>query len=295
MTAPPDAIPTTDRRALAAWRLGASPHRVIVPNGAVYAGDFADLWTRHGALVYDLRNRGASAAVSDPAELAGGVRHDLTDLEAVRAAAGIEQAVLVGHSYVAELVLHYAAAHPDRVAGVISLGPTGYAVGRGGPPPPDEVAVDVLARLTEFMRTPYPGDDEARCRAAWALLAPLYVADPVHAPRIEAWGRCEQANERASLAYWLRYVEPSLRAASVSAAHLARITCPVLVVHGDRDRSAPYAAGQAWVAHLPNARLLTVRGAAHAPWIEAPGTVVPALRRFLDGEWPADAVRLSAS
>jgi pimeloyl-ACP methyl ester carboxylesterase len=284
MTAPTETITVTDGRTLAAWRLGPVPHRVIVPNGAGYAADFADLWARHGALIYDLRNRGASAAVSDPAELAAGVRHDLADLEAVRAAAGLDRMTLVAHSYVAELILHYAAAHPDRVDRIVAMGPSGYAVGHGGPPPPDEVAVDVLARLTEFMRTPFPGDDEARCRAAWKLLAPLYVVDPAHAPRIEAWSRCGEANERAFLGYWLRYLEPSLRAATVAADALARITCPVLVVHGDRDRSAPYAAGKAWAAALPNARLLTVRGAAHAPWIEAPGVVEPVLRRFLDGE-----------
>jgi pimeloyl-ACP methyl ester carboxylesterase len=69
----------------------------------------------------------------------------------------------------------------------------------------------------------------------------------------------------------------------------------VLVVHGDRDRSAPYAAGQTWAARLPNARLLTVSGTAHAPWIEAPGVVLPALQRFLDGEWPAGATRVVAA
>jgi pimeloyl-ACP methyl ester carboxylesterase len=201
---------------------------------------------------------------------------------------------LVAHSYVAELILHYAAAHPDRVDRIVAIGPSGYAVGHGGPPPPDEVAVDVFARLTQFMRTPFPGDDEARCRAAWKLLAPLYVADPVHVPRIEAWGRCDQANERAFMGYWMRYVEPSLRTASVAAADLARVTCPVLVVHGDRDRSAPYQGGQAWAAALPNARLLTVSGTAHAPWIEAPNVVQAALGRFLDGDWPADAVRFDS-
>jgi pimeloyl-ACP methyl ester carboxylesterase len=80
----------------------------------------------------------------------------------------------------------------------------------------------------------------------------------------------------------------------VAAADLARVACPVLVVHGDRDRSAPYKGGQAWTAALPDARLLTVSGAAHAPWIEAPGVVQPALGRFLDGEWPAGAVRVAS-
>lgn len=79
----------------------------------------------------------------------------------------------------------------------------------------------------------------------------------------------------------------------VADAALRGITCPVLVVHGDRDRSAPYAAGRAWAERLPNARLLTVAGAAHAPWIEAPDKVVSAIDEFLDGGWPTAAERVA--
>lgn len=64
------------------------------------------------------------------------------------------------------------------------------------------------------------------------------------------------------------------------------MTGPVLVVHGTADRSAAYEGGKAWARRLPNARLLTVEGAAHAPWIERPA-VVAAIAEFLDGAWPA--------
>jgi pimeloyl-ACP methyl ester carboxylesterase len=71
----------------------------------------------------------------------------------------------------------------------------------------------------------------------------------------------------------------------------ARASMPVLTVHGRRDRSAPYGGGQDWAAALPNARLLTVDGAGHAPWIEAPD-VLDAVTTFLDGSWPASAERV---
>jgi hypothetical protein len=45
-----------------------------------------------------------------------------------------------------------------------------------------------------------------------------------------------------------------------------------------------------WAAHLPNGRLLTVRGAAHMPWVDAASVVYPALDRFLGGVWPLGAV-----
>jgi len=45
---------------------------------------------------------------------------------------------------------------------------------------------------------------------------------------------------------------------------------------------------------LPNARLLTVENAAHAPWIEAPDKVFGAIDTFLDGTWPEAAEKLTS-
>jgi 2-hydroxy-6-oxonona-2,4-dienedioate hydrolase len=61
---------------------------------------------------------------------------------------------------------------------------------------------------------------------------------------------------------------------------------PVLTIHGRKDRSAPYGGGQDWVSRLPDARLLTVENAGHAPWIEQPATVFGAIATFLSGRWP---------
>ena len=71
----------------------------------------------------------------------------------------------------------------------------------------------------------------------------------------------------------------------------AALRIPVLTIHGTQDRNAPYGGGREWVAHLPEARLLTVRGAGHMPWLENPGAVFPAIDSFLGGEWPQNAAR----
>jgi 2-hydroxy-6-oxonona-2,4-dienedioate hydrolase len=70
------------------------------------------------------------------------------------------------------------------------------------------------------------------------------------------------------------------------------VTTPVLVVHGTKDRSAPYGGGRDWAAMLPDARLVTVENAGHMPWIEKAGEVFDALQIFFDGDWPSTAVRL---
>jgi pimeloyl-ACP methyl ester carboxylesterase len=62
-------------------------------------------------------------------------------------------------------------------------------------------------------------------------------------------------NDRAALIGFLRRPAPPL-----TAADLAGISCPALVVLGDRDPAAP---GDRLVAALPDARLVTLRGLDH--------------------------------
>jgi pimeloyl-[acyl-carrier protein] methyl ester esterase len=63
---------------------------------------------------------------------------------------------------------------------------------------------------------------------------------------------------------------------------LSAIAQPALVVHGDRDTLAPFAAGDYLSGNLPNARLVKVHGAAHAPFVsDAQGTGA-LLKRFFD-------------
>jgi pimeloyl-ACP methyl ester carboxylesterase len=123
----------------------------------------------------------------------------------------------------------------------------------------------------------------------WAALCPLYVFDSRDAHRVDAWGRCDLPNEQRAFGYLTRHVFPSLRALSLNAGALSVVGSPVLVVHGRHDRSAPYGGARDWAAMLPDARLLTVDRACHAPWIEAPELVYGAVDSFLGGRWP-DAV-----
>lgn len=64
------------------------------------------------------------------------------------------------------------------------------------------------------------------------------------------------------------------------AEELSRITCPVLVISGDRDYT-PVSAKEAYVATLPNARLAVIGDAGHACTIEQPDEVNRVLRAFL--------------
>jgi predicted O-methyltransferase YrrM len=82
---------------------------------------------------------------------------------------------------------------------------------------------------------------------------------------------------------------PSVMKIKLTPDDFAKVQLPVLVIHGTRDRQAPYGGGRDWALRLPDARLLTVANAAHLPWIEAPDKVFGSIKTFLDGIWPDEA------
>ncbi len=108
------------------------------------------------------------------------------------------------------------------------------------------------------------------------------MTDPANAARID-WGCCDLPNERGFMMSWTRRLLPSIQSLRISE-EVSKATAPVLTIHGTKDRNAPYGAGRDWASMLPNARLHTVEGAAHAPWIEAPDKV---LGRKLSGARPS--------
>ena len=44
---------------------------------------------------------------------------------------------------------------------------------------------------------------------------------------------------------------------------------------------------------LPESRLVSVPGAAHMSWIEAPDLVFSSIDTFLNGDWPASSQRVN--
>jgi pimeloyl-ACP methyl ester carboxylesterase len=86
----------------------------------------------------------------------------------------------------------------------------------------------------------------------------------------------------------------SISAINGTNANIAKATAPVLAIHGRKDRSSSYGGGRDWALKLPNARLVTVDNAAHAPWIEDPDTVFGALGAFLGGAWPETAEKVES-
>jgi pimeloyl-ACP methyl ester carboxylesterase len=113
-------VPVEDT-ALAVTDTGGPGRAVVYLNGS-YADQshwrrvIAELGDDHRHITYDERARGRSKRAADYSFEAC-----LRDLDAVLVARGVPRPILVGWSYGAMVAVHWAARHPDRVLGVVSV------------------------------------------------------------------------------------------------------------------------------------------------------------------------------
>jgi pimeloyl-ACP methyl ester carboxylesterase/ketosteroid isomerase-like protein len=288
-------VTTPDGVQLFYRKLGSGPVTLIVPlDYALHDAfrQFADIAT---IITYDPRNRGRSSRAADEATWT--IEQDLRDLETVRAHFKADKFIPVGFSYLGKLVANYAAAYPQHVSRVVQLGPgANDAAAAGvadrsptGVPAEDEKAVEALRAAGAPEKNP-----REFCEAWWKSFRYVMVGDPKYAGRYDMTG-CEHENEwgvnfnRTFAKLW-----PTIEASKLSEAELGKITMPVLTIHGTKDRNASYEGGRLWAAALPDARLVTIDGAAHAMWLEDPVTVFGAIRHFIRGEWPIQARNVTA-
>jgi pimeloyl-ACP methyl ester carboxylesterase len=277
--------------------LGTGAPTLVVPNGFYLIDDFRPLAEDRTLVFYDARHRGRSDAVTDASKLTRGVYNDVDDLEAVRLHLGIPELDVIGHSYMGLMVALHAMQYGAAAHRLVQIAPmqphptkeypehlTNY----------DSTFDEVLAGLGELQKERASLSPTDFCRKSWTLLRRLYVANPAHADRIH-WDRCDLPNERNFMKYWTGTILPSIQALTLTSADFAKVEARVLTIHGTKDRSAPYGGGRDWAALLPNARLLTVDNAGHAPWIEAAGPVFDSIRTFVGGSWPSAAEAFGSS
>jgi proline iminopeptidase len=284
-------ITTEDGVRLFFKTLGTGPSPVIIPNSAHMFESFKHLADHRTVIFYDMRNRGGSDAVSDASKLAKGIHNDVDDLDAVRRHFGIDKVDVIGHSYLGLVVILYAMKYPAHVNRVVQIGPaqpnasTQYPAHLTGA----DATLAAFGGKIMQLRSQGPAADPKEAGAKfWGLLRELMVANAEDAGKIN-WTPFDYPNELLFMKYWTESMVPSIQALHLGAEEMARVTMPVLTIHGARDRQSPYGAGREWALTLPNARLLTVEDAAHVPWIEAPEKVFGAIVTFLDGVWPQAA------
>jgi proline iminopeptidase len=272
--------------------VGDGPEIVLIPNGIYLVEDLEPLASGRTLMFYDVRNRGRSERATDPAVLERGILNDVDDLDDVRRHAGAESVAVIGHSYVGFTVAVCAKTYPRTVRRIVQIGALAPDPSKQYPPELSNVDAtlrDVLGRLAALEPERAATPPVEFCKKFWSILRPIYVTDPANAHRVDGWSRCEEENERNFMSLFTQFIIPSIGRLNLTPRDFAEVATPALVVHGTRDRSAAYGGGIDWARTLPNARLLTVPDACHAPWIEAPDLVFRSIDTFLNGQWPETA------
>lgn len=208
------------------------------------------------------------------------------DLGAVLDATAVDRAVLVGLSCGATWTMQYAADHPERVSGVVAIGP----------------AVPLAPGHPE--RRVHPFDQPLDTDEGWAKyntyswrrdyvgFLEFFFAQMFHEPhstkQIEDcvnWALEVPVDVLIDSALGLKAC-----GAEPFAAVCRRVEVPVLVIHGDEDRIRPHAAGQA-LAEITGGELVTIAGGGHGPHGRDPVLVNRLIEQFVDRVHPPPATQ----
>ena len=226
-------------------------------------GPLAEFLVAHGYRVarIDLRGHGDSTAHFNRYGDEAIAEDFLTVIEAL----GGGPAVLAGASLSAAAAVIAAARRPDQVAGLVLLAP----FLRNG-------ISELMRGIFRFMLLRPWGPPFWRSQSA------------------KFWpGLGDKASERAAIkttslmrpGHWAAF-QATVAGADhrVAAPSIGRVKAPVLVVMGDADPDWKDPLGEAkWVAsNFKDVESLTVTGAGHAPMLERPAIVGPAVSKFLE-------------
>ncbi|MDQ3025720.1 MAG: alpha/beta hydrolase, partial [Pseudomonadota bacterium] len=210
----------------------------------------------------DARGNGRSDRPRDPG--AYSFDHYYQDFLAALDAAGADRLAVVGISATAMTVLRLAAEHPERVTHVIAA--NGFAQMRIHnekaaariKADSEQMLGDWPAHLDGFFNTVFTEPHSTKpfedgVRYGWATSG-----------EVLDWSRKGWVgNDVTELA--------------------KKVRCPTLVIHGDGDKRAPYAAGQEIHSLVPGSQLLTIGGGGHLTAVRDPVVFNHAVRDFVLG------------
>jgi 3-oxoadipate enol-lactonase len=189
------------------------------------------------------------------------------DLRQLLRSLGIARVHLVGTSYGAEVAMMFAYTHPDQAESL--------------------VVIDGASELDPLLRA------AAEAWKAAALADPIvfyrgiipwnYSAGYIGANR-EALARREAGIAGLPRGYFLDFAAlcDAFLALDITP-HLSRISCPTLVIVGERDILKHVGFARIIADGIPGARLRVLAGAGHAVVIEQPEAVLAEVREFLQG------------
>jgi pimeloyl-ACP methyl ester carboxylesterase len=246
---------------------------------------------RYRVVTYDGPGNGRSDRVTDPARYSADAY--AADALAILDECGVESAIVVGLSLGGQYATRLAWLAPDRVDGLVLIGP---ALPLSQDPK--------RASIGENFSEPYPDDPQG-----WQKYNLAYWHDHYHDfTRFffdQVFNEDHSTKPREDAVGWAAETGPDVLSAeagrprvdfdgtrsSVTVADdavaawsrlLRELTCPVLVVHGTRDRIQPHATGVE-TARLTGGTLVSFEGSGHMPNVRDPVRFNLLLKDFVEG------------
>jgi pimeloyl-ACP methyl ester carboxylesterase/DNA-binding CsgD family transcriptional regulator len=206
--------------------------------------------------------------LSDPWPGPQGLDTDAAVLEVVADHLGLERLDLLGISLGAPASIAFAARFPQRVGRLVLYG--GFADGRQIASPAVRAAMLDLIRAhwglgSEVLADVFLPEGSAETKAVFARLQ--REAAPAESA-IEVLAQCYETDVTDLL---------------------ERVVAPTLVLHRRDDRAIPYRAGRDLAARILGARLASLPGRSHFPYVGDGAAVVRPILEFLGSPQPATA------
>jgi pimeloyl-ACP methyl ester carboxylesterase len=182
--------------------------------------------------------------------------------EAIDALGATARPLLVGSSWGAMLALAFAAAHPDRTAGLVLIG-----CGTFDEDSRTEFKRELERRLDARAREKLAAlettvvDPDERLRAMIGVLMPVYCQDPVTLDLED-----ELIDARANEETWSDMLR--LQRLGVYPAAFASINSPVLMMHGSADPHPGGLIRRSLEPYLPQLEYRAWEACGHYPWLE---------------------------
>jgi 3-oxoadipate enol-lactonase len=249
---------------------GDGPAVVLIHGGSVdlrmWDEQLPELSAGHRVIRYDLRGLGRSALPSAPYRM-------IDDVVAVLDHLGVADAAIVGFSTGGAIALELAVRHPERVSALVLAGAIPTVE-------PDELPPGLAAARAELVKQLDPREKaQERGDLAAAVAADLDVWARAHRgagrAQLEAWG--------AANPYFYLGMGEHEQLGPVTAADLAKLSAPALVIVGDQDVTLSRLSADYLAAVIPGARLSVFAGADHFVSTAQPAAFGAAVRSFLAG------------
>jgi 3-oxoadipate enol-lactonase len=247
---------------------GSGPPLCIVNNmyivGPLWKNFTSKIVQQHTVVTYDLRNQGASTTIDGDLTVADHVADLLALLDVLK----IEQAYLLGTSISTLICRDFAVAHPERVSGLVLLGPFFNPLGS--------------KRRKYLTRSWLRSLERGGPRGLFDHFYPLVFGDHT----IENGGSPAYLalRDRFLALNSQRQLEKNLSASLTTTddpAKLADVRCPTLLAAGEADFFCSPSSLEGLAQLLPSGRAEVIPYAGHVPYFEATDYFEELVLRFV--------------